>query len=338
MEKKHSIIVITYNQENLIGRALDSLLCQKEFIYEIIVSDDCSTDDNWGVINKYKQKYPEIIKPFRNPVNLGIFGNIESTWNKVSGNVIWHLAGDDIFCNGLFQEADRIIEENNIDTENELFTIYFDFKVITPSGKEIIHRNNLVKKYNPVSLKIRQLISNRTTCYSRKVLANFYPVRKDIGIQADGLQDIQVQLFTKKSYYSPMVGSAYYSGIGISSRTKQESNLRSYILSLEQLKADIKNLSKKDEYWLNYIQHQVAFKLNPSLKNYMQYVKYFMKIIVKYYGWVLIKREAYRIIKDSVKLLVIKPEDPAMSEISVSSVISSSQFTVNFSDRQESYI
>ena len=100
MKPRHTIIVITFNQEGLIGRALDSILNQKEFIYEIIIFDDCSTDKTWMVIQEYKNKYPSIIKPFRNPINLGIFGNIESTWAKASGDIIWYLSGDDEFCNG----------------------------------------------------------------------------------------------------------------------------------------------------------------------------------------------------------------------------------------------
>lgn len=302
MQPKHSIIVISYNQAKIIGRALDSLLGQKEFLYEIIISDDCSTDNTWAVVNEYKKKFPDIIKPFRNHQNLGIFGNIESTWPKVSGDIIWYLAGDDTYCQGLFKEANKLVEINRINVKEDSFSLYFDYKTISPFGKEKIRKNNLIKKYNPVSLKLRQLICNRTVGFSRNVLAKFYPVRKDIGINADGLQDIQVQLFSKKNYYSSFVGSTYYTNIGISSTTDLESYIKSYILSLEQLKSDIKPLLKEDKYWLSYLQKKLSFKLNPSFKNYLSYINLFFYVIQKFYGFSFIKQESYDLGKNTIKL------------------------------------
>lgn len=304
MKPLNTIIIITYNQEDLISRSLDSIICQREFVYEIIVSDDCSTDKTWEVILEYQKKYPNIIRPFRNSTNLGIFGNIEGTWSKVSGDVIWFLAGDDTYCNGLFEEANKLIEKHKIDFINEAITMYFDYKTISPSGKEIIFRNNLIEHFNPISLKIRQLICTRTTGFSRKVLEKFHPVRKDIGLAADGLMDIQIQIYSNKNYYAPFIGSCYYSSIGISVQTNADSSLKSYILSLKQLKKDIKDLSKDDKQWLDYLQRQLLYKNAPSLQNYLSYFKYFILIIRKYYGWLFFKREIKTILKDTIKLLI----------------------------------
>lgn len=300
----NTVIVITYNQENLICRALDSLLCQKEFICEILVFDDCSTDKTWDVVHGYKNRYPELIKLFRNPHNLGIFRNIESTWSKPTGDIIWYLSGDDVYCKGVFEEANKLIEKHNIEYKREAFTLYFDYKAISPTGEETVFRNNLVELYNPISLKIRQLICNRTTGVSRKVFEQFYPVRKDIGIMADGLIDIQTQLFSDKSYYAPFIGSNYYTSIGINSRTKRETVFKSYILSIDQLKLDIKNIPKDDGDWLNYLKSQLSFLLKPTPSNYLSYLKLFIIIIrTNKYGWTLIKRETKSFIKGTKNLI-----------------------------------
>ena len=66
MHPRHSVIIITYNQEHLIKRALDSVVCQKDYLYEIIISDDCSTDYTWKVVLEYQRKYPSLLKPYRN--------------------------------------------------------------------------------------------------------------------------------------------------------------------------------------------------------------------------------------------------------------------------------
>jgi glycosyltransferase involved in cell wall biosynthesis len=291
MLPRFSVIVITYNQEYLIGRALDSLLCQKEFLYEIVVSDDCSRDKTWDVIQEYYQKHPDLIKPYRNPQNLGIFGNIESTWSKVSGDVIFYLSGDDIFCNGLFKNADQLIAKNNVDLENDLFTLYFDWKTIDPQGNEKVYSNALVKKYNPVSLKLRRLIQNRTTGIGKKVLEKFYPVRKDVGIIADELIDIQTQIFSKINLYSPFVGSAYITDIGIVSKTKTADIMRSYGCVSEILLHTIDNLTKSDTNWLMYRMHKINFSLKPSARLFLSYLLYLIKTAEFKYGYAFVFSE-----------------------------------------------
>jgi glycosyltransferase involved in cell wall biosynthesis len=58
-----SILVISHNQKDLLPRCLDSVLCQKLSVsYEVIVSDDRSTDGTWELIQEYEKRYPNIVK------------------------------------------------------------------------------------------------------------------------------------------------------------------------------------------------------------------------------------------------------------------------------------
>ena len=57
---KLSVMVISHNQAHLIRRCLDSILAQKiNAPWEIVISDDASTDDTWDVIQEYVNEYPE---------------------------------------------------------------------------------------------------------------------------------------------------------------------------------------------------------------------------------------------------------------------------------------
>lgn len=57
---KLSVMVISHNQAHLIRRCLDSILAQKIAApWEIVISDDASTDDTWDVIQEYVRQYPE---------------------------------------------------------------------------------------------------------------------------------------------------------------------------------------------------------------------------------------------------------------------------------------
>ena len=52
-----SIIIPMYNSEKYIGECLDSILAQTFTDYEVIVVDDCSTDDSRAVVQSYLPKF-----------------------------------------------------------------------------------------------------------------------------------------------------------------------------------------------------------------------------------------------------------------------------------------
>ncbi len=59
-----SVICNTYNHEKYIKAALDGFVMQKtDFLFEVLVHDDASTDRTADIIREYEKKYPDIIKP-----------------------------------------------------------------------------------------------------------------------------------------------------------------------------------------------------------------------------------------------------------------------------------
>lgn len=297
-----SVTVITYNQEKLIGRALDSILQQREWgLKEIIVSDDCSVDGNWNVILDYAKKYPGIVKPFRNVKNLGIHENIEYALSKVTEtDIVFKCAGDDEFCNGLFREAVLLIERESIDVKKDLFCLYFDWKEVSTDGNERIFSNSLIGKgYNPLSLKIRGLIFNRSVGFSPKVMKKFTPVPKNLGISvAEGAFDIQLQLFAEKNYYHPFIGSVYYRGIGISTTMNNEQERQNYIRSLKQ-DLEIPTLTQSDKHFLRYQIFRTVYSLSPSIKSLLATWVFYFKSFESKYGFKL-----SFVVKDFAKMII----------------------------------
>ncbi|MDD2995033.1 MAG: glycosyltransferase family 2 protein [Paludibacter sp.] len=290
---KISVTVITYNQEELIKRALDSVLIQKEWVYEIIVCDDCSTDNNWSVILEYAKRYPDLIKPYRNEKNLGIFGNIENTWSKTTGDAVIFLSGDDELCEKLFFHVNKAVEKMGIDFMNESSCLYMDYKVEYPTPKMNFlgklfgnkPKNNFIQKgFDPISLKIRGLIVNRTVIYSNSIQKKFSPVPKDMGIFADGLIDIQLQQFTEKNYYYPYIGSVYFAKIGISVKITPKDSYLSRSKLGEAYKKRFE-LSEKDIAWLDFINARNDFFLTPSVSGFINIVKFHIKSIELKYGF-----------------------------------------------------
>ena len=69
---KVTVYLSTYNQEEYVAQALDSILLQKtSFDFEIIAADDCSTDGTQAVIMDYAGRYPGKIVPFFTNPNVG---------------------------------------------------------------------------------------------------------------------------------------------------------------------------------------------------------------------------------------------------------------------------
>lgn len=66
-----SILCAAYNHEATVRDALEGFLAQKtDFPFEVLVNDDCSTDGTAGIIRRYAERYPAIIRPFYQSVNL----------------------------------------------------------------------------------------------------------------------------------------------------------------------------------------------------------------------------------------------------------------------------
>ena len=77
MENMISVVVITYNQEVTISRTLDSILMQQCHVpFEIVIGEDCSTDNTRAICQSYAEKHPDIIRLFCNEQNKGIVKQI----------------------------------------------------------------------------------------------------------------------------------------------------------------------------------------------------------------------------------------------------------------------
>ena len=102
---KVSIILPARNEEEFIGKCLDSLVKQDYENYEIIVIDDSSEDRTGEIISEYAKKYPKIIPVSARPKPDGWMGKnwaCMEGYGKVTGELL------------LFTDADTKHAENVI--------------------------------------------------------------------------------------------------------------------------------------------------------------------------------------------------------------------------------
>lgn len=108
-----SVVMIVYNQEVCVGRAIESVLAQRtNFTVELLISDDCSTDSTATVCRRYAESNPAI-KFVRNSQNKGLVRNYYDTIRRASGKYIADLAGDDYWTDPNKLQAQAELMEAN---------------------------------------------------------------------------------------------------------------------------------------------------------------------------------------------------------------------------------
>jgi glycosyltransferase involved in cell wall biosynthesis len=111
MTTKVSVCLLTYNHEHLIAAVLDSILAQTYRDFELIVSDDCSTDGTWDLIRSIARKDPRV-HPVRTPRNLGMAGNANFAVGLAAGDYIALVHHDDIVAPTLLEKWLKVAVES----------------------------------------------------------------------------------------------------------------------------------------------------------------------------------------------------------------------------------
>lgn len=93
-----SIALSTFNQERYVAVALRGAFAQTYRPLEIVVSDDCSTDGTWHIVEALAAECPPDIslRLRRNPINLGAAGNAAAAVAACGADVIFSFADDDV--------------------------------------------------------------------------------------------------------------------------------------------------------------------------------------------------------------------------------------------------
>ncbi len=94
---KLSVALCTYNGARYIREQIESILNQTLRVNEIIVCDDCSTDNTISIIESYHDTTPTDVHIYRNEQNLGVCANFQKAINLCHGDIIFLADQDDIW-------------------------------------------------------------------------------------------------------------------------------------------------------------------------------------------------------------------------------------------------
>ena len=100
---KVSVCVLVYNHANVIESTLKTILDQSLQDCEVIVSDDCSNDGTWDVLQAIQAREPRV-RAIRTPQNLGMAGNANFAVQATTGKYIALLHHDDLYRRDLLEK------------------------------------------------------------------------------------------------------------------------------------------------------------------------------------------------------------------------------------------
>ena len=95
-----STIIPSYNRADTVGQTIESILAQQvDADMEIVIGDDCSTDNAREVLLYYKEKYPDIIRLIFHEHNMGLGANWATCVKACKGKYICNCDNDDYWHN-----------------------------------------------------------------------------------------------------------------------------------------------------------------------------------------------------------------------------------------------
>lgn len=91
-----SVILLSYNQEDSVGAAIESVLAQDcPFPFELIIGDDASADSTRAVCERYAAARPDVVRLMPAAPNKGVVRNYFDCFSHCRGRYVTDCAGDD---------------------------------------------------------------------------------------------------------------------------------------------------------------------------------------------------------------------------------------------------
>jgi hypothetical protein len=97
-----SIIVTTYNHQGFVEQCLDSIANQSHSARQVVIVDDCSTDDSVSVIDQWLHEHERDYQFIRHEKSRGVCASLNEALGLIDSEYYIHVSSDD------WQELDRV--------------------------------------------------------------------------------------------------------------------------------------------------------------------------------------------------------------------------------------
>lgn len=122
-----TVATITYNSGKWVQQTIESILSSSYSDFELLISDDCSADDTWQIVQQYNDPR---IRAWRNEQNFGEYPNRNKVLKEARGRFILFIDGDDIlYKDSLASYANYLSAFPEAKAVWGVYPVYFDFVV-----------------------------------------------------------------------------------------------------------------------------------------------------------------------------------------------------------------
>ena len=166
-----SVLLPTYNAEKYISDSLESITQQTYKDFNILIIDDCSTDNTFNIIKRYKERDSRI-QIFRNSKNLGVVQTRNKLFDLSKSEYLAICDADDLYARNRLQvQLDFLKVNKDIDAvssnfihgigsssickfplETNLISAYLYLKNVFPNPGAMIRKSSL----NQINIKYRE--------------------------------------------------------------------------------------------------------------------------------------------------------------------------------------
>jgi glycosyltransferase involved in cell wall biosynthesis len=163
----------TYNGSRFIEKQIQSILPQLSYNDELVIVDDCSSDQTVNLIQKFTDSR---IKLWENTRNLGAIKNFEKSITNAEGDIIFLCDQDDIWC------PDKISEFANIFTQHKEVTLVISNLQVIDEDDNLIDDSQLISEFTAgmVPNLIKPRFRGCALAFRREMLNYFLPFPEDI--------------------------------------------------------------------------------------------------------------------------------------------------------------
>jgi glycosyltransferase involved in cell wall biosynthesis len=224
---KISVALCTYNGEKFLKQQLDSILDQTVNVNEIIICDDCSTDNTQNILFDYLKQYPDIFKIYINDENLRSVKNFEKAISLCTGDIIFLSDQDDVWDRTKVE-----VFKINFEKKTEINAICSNGFIITDTGEKLnkltiwsvpnlLKNKNISFDYFNIIAFIENIATGAGMAFRSKIRPDILPIPVREGFhhdewialitsQQNSFMMIDEKLFSYRLHFNQQVGGVTY--------------------------------------------------------------------------------------------------------------------------------
>ena len=265
-----SVVLCTYNGEKYLEKQIQSIINQTYNKLEIIINDDCSSDNTMNILEKYQQ-IDSRIKVFRNVENLGFNKNFETAIKKCKGDIIALCDQDDIWeLNKIELQVEVLISQN-------LSMVYSNSKLINDKdeslNKELFSQLRVLPIFgkNPLGFIFGNCVPGHTIIFDKVLIDKIIPIPEVVFF--DRWISFVASMYNGINFLPNTLVSYRQHALNVTDALRVRKKKKSFQTRIDKKYNAYKIRLKELEVFIKFIEQQNA---NIQIINdiYLEYTKY----------------------------------------------------------------